>query len=247
MSVDDLIRLLQELKNTGIETQLDAIGLTVGLEPMTAITDAILAAWTAFLTALLFARAQDDNPVKLWACAFLAAAVSSLAGVAYHGGRILFTPAVTALCWKVVPIATGVAALCLGSAAASVWLAPRARRIAFSMLGLELVVCVVAAIMSNSFKVAAYDYVPVLLALLVGCGLHWGQPAARLIAFGIVVSFVAFAIQASTFRIGAFDHNDIFHLVQAAAMYLLYRGGAALGEVQTPGADSRDTLVAAKA
>jgi hypothetical protein len=247
MSVDDLIRILQELKNTGIETQLAAIGLTMGLEPMTAITDAILAAWTAFLAALLFARAQDATPVKLWACAFLAAVVSSLAGVAYHGGRILFTPTVTALCWKIGPITTGLAALCLGSAAASVWLAPRARRIAFALLGLELVVCVVAAIMSNSFKVAAYDYVPVLLALLVGCGLHWGQPAARLIASGIVVSFIAFAIQASTLRISAFDHNDIFHLVQAAAMYLLYRGGAALAEVQASDADSRHILAAANA
>jgi hypothetical protein len=202
----------------------------MGLEPMTAFTDAVLAAWTAFLAARLFERSGGARPARLWAWAFVAAVISSLAGVAHHGSRVLFTPAVTVLCWKVVPIATGVAALCLGSAAAIAWCRPRVRVVIITILTVEFVGCIVATAISNSFLVAAVDYVPVLLGLLVGSSLNWGRPAARAIAAGIMVSFVAFAVQQSTLSIVGMDHNDIFHVIQALAMYLLYRGGAAFGE-----------------
>ena len=230
MSIDHLIGLLEHLKDADVQQRLEAVGLTMGLEPMTALTDAVLAAWTAFLAACIFARARNAAPVKLWAWAFVAAVVSSLAGVAYHGARILFTPTVTALCWKVVPISTGVAALCLGSAVAIAWLKPGARRVAIAVLAVEFVACVVASAISNSFMVAALDYIPVLLALLVAAAMNWARAAARLIASAILVSFIAFGVQVSTLRVGALDHNDIFHLIQAVAMFLLYRGGTVLGE-----------------
>ena len=67
-----------------------------------------------------------------------------------------------------------------------------------------------------------------LLPILIGCAFHWSEQAARFIAAGIVVSFIAFGAQQSTLRCGLLDHNDIFHLIQMPAMYLLYRGGALL-------------------
>lgn len=198
-----------------------------GLEPITALTDAILAAWTAFLAGRLFSR--DSRPVRLWAWAFVAAAVGSLAGVAYHGARTLFSPLTVDLVWKIVPVSTAVAALCFGSAAALVWLRPRARRIVIALLWIEFAACLVATAFSNEFLVAALDYVPVLIAILIGCLLRWSQPASRWIASGIVTSFVAVGIQLSPLRVGPLDHNDLFHLVQMAAMGLLYRGGRELG------------------
>lgn len=195
----------------------------IGLEPITALTDAILAAWVAFLAGRLFAERA-----RLWGSAFAAAAAGSLAGVAFHGARTLFPPFAVDLTWKLVPISTGVAALCFGSAAANAWLGPRARRVAIALLWLEFAACVIAASLSSDFLVAALDYVPVLIAILIGCFFHWPRPASRWIAAGIVTSFLAVGIQLSPLSIGPLDHNDLFHVVQMAAMYLLYRGGVQL-------------------
>ena len=213
-----------------VEAELAARGLSMGVEPMTAFTDAVLAAWVAFLAGLLFARARGALSVRLWGCAFVTASVSSLAGVAYHGFRTWFPSpvAMAELCWKVVPLTTGIAAFCLGSAAAIAWLRPKARRIAIGLLVVELIACFVAAALSNAFLVAALDYVPVLLALLAGALVNRGRPGSAFIAAGVVTSFVAFGVQ----RLEWQYHNDVFHLVQMIAMYLLYRGGAELGALE---------------
>ena len=47
---------------------------------------------------------------------------------------------------------------------------------------------------------------------------------------GILLSFVGAAIQQSGVSLHQhFNHNDLFHVVQMVAFYLLYRGGKALG------------------
>lgn len=223
-SIAELIGTLQQLEANAVDAQLRARGLSMQLEPMTAFTDAILAMWTAFLAALLFAKSRGARPVRFWAWGFVAASLSSLAGVAYHGFRTWFpSPVVmTEWCWKLVPLTTGIAAFCLGTAAALAWLQPRWRTIAIALLGAEFVACVVAAALSNSFLVAALDYVPVLLALLVGAVIK--RPVAGFIAAGVLTSFLAFGIQ---LRESWTYHNDVFHLVQMIAMYLLYRGAPA--------------------
>ncbi|HKS24273.1 MAG TPA: hypothetical protein VJZ76_15845 [Thermoanaerobaculia bacterium] len=181
------------------------------MEPLTALTDAVLAAWTAFLSALLFARGK-----VLWASAFAALAVAALAGTAYHCCRLF--P-------KLVPIAIGLTSLFLGAAIAMAWLGPVARRIAIALLVVELIACAAGVmVMKDWFLVAVYDYLPVLVAVLIACIVRWRDPAARFIGAGIVVSFIALAFQMSRVPY----HNDIYHVIQMAAMVLLYHGGARL-------------------
>ena len=237
MTVEKIIQLLSQIQSSGLPQQLERQGLNLAIfEPWTALTDAILAAWVAFWAAYLFSRANGSKPVTLWACSFLASAISSLAGVAFHGTRIVFgftTP--TAIVWKMVPTATAAATLCLGWAAAIVWLRPAARRIAVSLLFVEFVACLGVTFfwpdpkIANAFAVTLADAIPVLLAILIGCALHWQDGSARLIAAGIVTAFVAGGVQASGWHKGnPPDCNDIFHVIQMAAMYLLYRGGSLL-------------------
>jgi hypothetical protein len=48
---------------------------------------------------------------------------------------------------------------------------------------------------------------------------------------GILVSFVASLIQQSGFALHQhFNHNDIFHVIQLLALWLLYRGGRLLDD-----------------
>ena len=181
------------------------------MEPITALTDAVLATWTAFFSALLFARAKI-----LWGSAFAALAVAALAGTAFHCCRLF--P-------RLVPIAIGLTALFLGVAVAMAWLRPTARRIVIAILIVEFAACAIATFSKlDWFLVAAADYVPVLVAVLIACIIRWRDRAARLIAAGIVVSFIALGFQLSRVPY----HNDIYHLIQMAAMVLLYRGGVQL-------------------
>ena len=181
------------------------------MEPITALTDAVLATWTAFLCALLFARAK-----VLWASAFATLALAALAGTAYHCCRLF--P-------KLVPIAIGLTSLFLGAAVAMAWLGPIARRVAVALLAVEFIACAVGVmVMKDWFLVAVYDYLPVLVVVLIACIARWRDPAARFIGAGIVVSFIALAFQMSRVPY----HNDIYHVIQMAAMVLLYHGGARL-------------------
>lgn len=228
MNLDELIAALRELQASTLPEQLKNADLKAGLEPMTALTDAILAAWTSFLAAFLLARANGRRPVVLWGWGFIAAAVSALAGVAYHGARIHFGYTGTVLSWKLVPVSTGVAAVCLGVAAAMVWLGPATRRIVVTILVVKFVAFLGWAMVSNSFLVPALDYGTVLVFILFLALHYYRQRAARFVAAGIVVSFIAVGVQSSDLTLIGLDHNDIFHVIQMIGMYLLYRGGALL-------------------
>jgi len=140
----------------------------------------------------------------------------------------------TEIVWRIVPIATAVSTLCLGWAAAMVWLRPEKRRMAVALLLLELVACLGVVLfgkpkIANDFHLALADSIPVMVVVLIGCFFHWSAPASRWIAAGILTAFIAGGVQATEWHKGnPPDCNDIFHVIYMAAMYLLYRGGALL-------------------
>jgi hypothetical protein len=46
---------------------------------------------------------------------------------------------------------------------------------------------------------------------------------------GVMVSFAAAGVQQSGFALHQhFNHNDLYHVIQMAGVYLLYRGGRLL-------------------
>ena len=54
------------------------------------------------------------------------------------------------------------------------------------------------------------------------------------IASGVIVTAAGLIVQQSGFRSHAdFNHNDIFHVIQIAAFYLLFRGACTLRDRQT--------------
>jgi hypothetical protein len=237
-TVQRLIEHLREIERSGLPQKLLYAGLSKNLgviEPWTALTDSILAAWVAFWAAYLFCRANGRRPVVLWAWSFVASAISSLAGVAFHSCRLFMPIEATRLTWKLVPVATAVATLCLGWAAAIVWLRPGSRRVAVAFLILEWAACLGFVFLGpppwcNRFLVVIIDSAPVLLALLIGSALHWNDRASRWIAAGVLTAVVAGLVQFSGWREGnPPDNNDVFHVIQMAAMYFLYRGGTLLG------------------
>jgi len=93
------------------------------------------------------------------------------------------------------------------------------------MLLLIYAVCVA---LSDDFAIVIADYASVMVAILLVCLFHWSDPAARWIATGVAISFVAGGAQISSIRIGPLNHNDIYHVIELGGLYCWYRGGLQL-------------------
>lgn len=218
-----LQQLVAHLSELGAGAASSA-GVPYGIEPMTAVTDGIMALVTIFLAAWLFAHARGRKTVSLWAWAFVAMAGAAFTGALYHSIRVALPMPGPSVLWKIVPVTTGAAMFFFGCAAATAWL--RRPRVAIVLLAVQFAACVALTVKINAFWVAVADAGPVLLALLIGALAH----RARWIAAGVIVTGVAAGVQAmKALQLGPFDHNDLFHLIQIAAMALLYRGGLELG------------------
>jgi len=190
------------------------------IEPITAATDVLLAvaaAWFAFL----IVRASTDKAARLLAGALAATSLGALAGAAYHMAR-------SSALWKVSALPIGVASYLFGSAVAVAYLSPPVQRIARIILGLQLAGYVLAVALSDDFVVVIADYATVMLAILVLCLFRLGDLAARWIAVSVVISFAAAGVQMSAVRVGLLNHNDLYHLVELAGLFCMYRGGRLL-------------------
>jgi hypothetical protein len=82
-------------------------------EPMTMVTDYLLAAESVVLAILLLvaARAAGGRSVHLWVLAFLVAAVAGFAGGTAHGFRLYLGEANWAIVWKVTVWSIGLGAV----------------------------------------------------------------------------------------------------------------------------------------
>jgi hypothetical protein len=81
------------------------------------------------------------------------------------------------------------------------------------------------------FRYVVYDYAGTLVGLLaLAAWLGWrGRPGAGWIAGGVAVSLAGAVIQrARAAPCPGFNHNDLFHVIQAVGLYLYFQGGRRL-------------------
>ena len=83
------------------------------------------------------------------------------------------------------------------------------------------------------YKYVIHDYVPAMAVILGLCIYRLNKPYAIWIIAGILISFAAAGIQLSGFTLHKnFNHNDLYHVIQMIAMFLLYKGGTLLGNTR---------------
>ena len=178
-------------------------------EPTTVLTDYALAAVSIFLGLKLVEKS------KFWALAFLALGLGAMLGGTWHGflqNDVL---------WKATTLSVGVTSfgMVAGSANASTTGKLRTGLIAFAA--------------GKLFAYAAWmlrhdDFVWVVadtgVALLLVAALHLWRFNGWILA-GVAVSVLAGLAQASGLALHAhFNHNDLYHVLQTAAMFAFYRG-----------------------
>ena len=154
--------------------------------------------------------------------AFLALAAAALVGGTYHGFPQFFP----GLLWAATEVCAGLASfLMVVAAARATGYFPRT---IFCLAAVKLLVYLEWILDHDEFIAVVIDSG---IALLVVALLHAVRrdPAWRWMVGGVAVSVVGAGVQ--TLGLAPhphFNHNDLYHVIQIAAMWLFYRGAKLL-------------------
>ena len=205
------------------------VGLVVN-DPDVVITDLGLALLGGYFGWRLWSKPGQGK--RLRAAALIMAGLASAAfwGALFHA---LF-PSGTAtrpglLAWAPVVLSIVVAAVAM-LRLAGLLLVPQLTPalIRLVTIGYAVSFIVFALLIDDSYTSVVYFYVPALLLLLSGAFrlAIRGHRGWLLVATGLLVSLMAAILQQLRVRIHPvyFDHNAVYHLVQATALVLLYYG-----------------------
>lgn len=197
-------------------------------EPATLVTDYLLAAFAAVLSWKL---RSGGAPQRWWAAGLAATAAAGLSGGTVHGFVRVLPAAVTSLLWLLtleLLVLSGLA-VALATLAAT----PMATRVRRSVTGLVVLAFLAYAAWVPArpfFAVAIVAYGLSLVGVAVVEGNRWWRqraPASAWLLAGVAVSVAAAVVQQSGWAPHrSFNHNDLFHVIQAGALWLLYRGAA---------------------
>jgi hypothetical protein len=199
-------------------------------EPATTITDYILSAETFFFAVLLLKEgvSRSQNSVLLWGAAFAAIATAALAGGTFHGFHDM-NPFIRATLWKITVFSIGFSCLCMLSGTVLAVPVPSQKLILLIILA-NFVAFSIFMIFRNDYKYVVYNSllamfgVLALLAFFHPTGTKW-------IFLAVLISFAAAGIQRSGLTLHKhFNHNDLYHVIQMAAMFVFYKGAVLLSD-----------------
>ena len=203
-------------------------------EPATLVTDYLLAIFTGVLGRRLARAARDAEWSALvqtalaqrwWSVAFTATAIASAAGGTVHGFGHAMARRLTNLLWLVTLESLVVAAFAVVCAAIVLvgWGRPT-----------RFVATFAAAVVFGSYGLWVIEN-PVFLSAIAAYGAAFGvlvgirlsvrplDGGGRLLLAGVALTLVAAGVQQSGWSIHRyFNHNDLYHVIQAVAVWLLY-------------------------
>jgi hypothetical protein len=199
-------------------------------EPATMATDFLIAALCVVFTVRLVAGAASLVGARgLWALSFAATAVAAVIGGVVHGFAMDLTPTTKDRLWKATQYALGLTGLAMLAAAVVAFVpAPAAQWMLVASVA-KFALYAAALRRRDDYAVVVVDYGVSMIAVAALAAAGWvgaGVAAAPWLIAGVVVSAAAAAVQVK--RVAPhprFNHNDLYHVIQIAALYLFYRGG----------------------
>jgi len=162
--------------------------------------------------------------------------VAAFVGGTYHGFVQWLPGSAGRAMWKATLLATGLGSACLLAAAVAAAAAGPLRTALAGVVIAKLAFYVWTIATKDSFTLVIADYGTALVAVVLAAWVIRPSgltPAAWWITAGVAVAVVAGVIQWARLAPHVhFNHNDLFHVVQMASLYLLYRGGLLLRDMQ---------------
>jgi hypothetical protein len=198
-------------------------------QPAVALTDLGLAAEFGVFALVLGWTATQRHALRgcvllmFWAFAGAAAVGFVTHGFVREGSR--WWP----LLWRVLLICMAVAGAATAASAAMLWQNLRLQRWVAQVAGGGLIVLGIVIILNvghfaDGYGIAVVSYAPGMLFLLATFVMLSVRRGARYWpgAIGVVLSCAAVGVQQTSWRVGALDHNALYHVVQAVGTLLLF-------------------------
>jgi len=201
-------------------------------EPMTMLTDYALAGISGWLGWRLLHVPEGNISRRFWALAFASLALAAFLGGTYHAFAPRMSDQAATLLWKLTVLAIG--AFSFGMMAGSACATTRGalRTALLSAASAQLVVYCAWMLTHDEFRYVVVDTavaMGALVALHAHAAVSRRDEASFWILGGVAVSALAAAVQFLQVSLHhTFNHNDLYHVVQIAAMTLYYRGGKLL-------------------
>ncbi len=198
-------------------------------EPAVTLTDYGLAVECALFVILLLAKQPAHTGLQAsYVVFFTALGAAAFTGGTVHGFFYDKTSAAHLFLWNATLIAIGIVALSAWRIGAGLIRNRTAGARVFAMATVLFVVyCLIIVFVQSSFVVAIFHYLPAVVFLFVVYLLRYMRDRGRCFLVGLIglgFTFVAAGIQQSGIALHPryFDHNALYHLVQAVALLLLY-------------------------
>ncbi len=180
---------------------------------------------TAWLAFRLFKSSLHQRSKQLWSLAFGALALGAFLGGTWHG----FVQ--SDLLWKATVLSVGVASFGMVAGSAFAVFAGTARRLVIGFAAANLGIYAIWMLKHDAF---IYVVIDSGIAFAIVALLHLMRFNGWMLA-GVALSVAAALVQASGIALHQhFNHNDLYHVIQIAAMALLYRGARLLEDRRTP-------------
>jgi hypothetical protein len=198
-------------------------------EPAVTLTDYALAVECAVLAWLVRRHRRAEGARVCWFASFFGAlGVAAFLGGTAHGFAMDEDSPAGSIVWSVTLLAIGWAALSAWAIGGRLVLTETA---AGRLLGVAAAVyaayAAVVLFVDRGFAIAVVHYLPAAVFLLAAFLVAWRRErrSAWLIgALGLVLTLVAGGTQQAGIGLHPryFDHNALYHLIQASALVLLY-------------------------
>ncbi len=199
-------------------------------EPDVTLTDYLLTLECGAICWLLWRRVPAHPALRAWAMVFFAAmGTSALAGGTVHGFFLDASLTGNRILWPVTLLLLGVAVLAAWNIGARYGLSDGAARLVSGAAALAfLAYGAVVLFVSQAFAVAVLNYLPASLFLLVTLVLAYRKSPSRPLVAGmaaLLLTFISGALQQAGVGLHPvyFNHNALYHVFQAVALWLLYR------------------------
>lgn len=200
-------------------------------EPDVTLTDYGLAVECALCVYLLHRRGRERTWLLPWLVFFFAAVGgAALAGGSVHGFFLDERTVGHLILWRATLIFIGGTALAVWAIGSRIWFAPASvRRIDMVVWIAFAIYAAVVVFVSQEFLAAVVFYLPAAVFLLIVLARAYTRVRERsflLALSGLGLTFVATAVQVGRIALHPtyFNHNALYHVIQAVALWLLFLG-----------------------
>ena len=201
-------------------------------EPMTLLTDYALAGVTGWLGWRIFRAREGQAARASWALAFAALTVAAALGGTHHGFAPQLSEGTLSVLWKTTVLAVGVASFTMLAGSTVAATTGGLRKVLLTLAAAKLALYSAWMLAHSEYIYVIADTGITMAALVVLHGrsyLRNDDRASLWVLCGVGVSVLAAGVQASGFALHRhFNHNDLYHVIQIAAMVLFYLGGGRL-------------------